>query len=202
MCVPLTIALSPALLASSTVQPCRNAILLLSVFPWALLLPLDFNPVVLQFFYSQLKEEHTPDIHPLSSFSASTSCEESWCVMNKTPICKCLFLCSSAPAWCPFDQEATLTQLDLTPTCGAAPCKKNMVIYFVPCLPMWVYTSCFSPKVKIAPSTMVCVGLGPYPFMLNTPPRARLVLCDSKTPRRPRGRGLASPLRNVPTHDF
>ena len=40
---------------------------------------------------------------------------------------------------------------------------------------MWVYTSCFSPKVKIAPSTMVCVcvGLGPYPFMLNTPPRAR-----------------------------
>ena len=34
MCVPLTIALSPAFLAASTLQPCRNAILLLSVSPW------------------------------------------------------------------------------------------------------------------------------------------------------------------------
>ena len=67
MCGPLTIALSPALLAASTVQPCRNAILLLSVFPWALLLPLDFNPVVLQFFYSQLKEEHTPAPNPTAT---------------------------------------------------------------------------------------------------------------------------------------
>ena len=59
MCVPLTMALSPALLAATTLQPCRNAILLLSVSPSPLLLPLGFNPVEMQFFYSQLKEEHT-----------------------------------------------------------------------------------------------------------------------------------------------
>ena len=61
ICGPRTIALCPALLAASTLQPCRNAILLLSVSPLALLLPLDFNPVEMQFFYSQLKEEHTSD---------------------------------------------------------------------------------------------------------------------------------------------
>ena len=59
MCVPLAIALCLALLAASTLQPCRNAILLLSVSPGAFLLPLDINPVEMQFFYSQLKEEHT-----------------------------------------------------------------------------------------------------------------------------------------------
>ena len=59
ICAPLTIALCPALLAASTLQPCRNAILLLSVSPSAPLLPLDSNPVEMQFFYSQLKEEHT-----------------------------------------------------------------------------------------------------------------------------------------------
>ena len=59
MCVPLTIALCPALLATSALQPCRNAILLLSVSPSALLLPPDINPVEMQFFYSQLKGEHT-----------------------------------------------------------------------------------------------------------------------------------------------
>ena len=59
MCVPLAIALSSALLAASTLQPCRNAILLLSVSPPALLLPLDFNPVETQLFYFKLKQEHT-----------------------------------------------------------------------------------------------------------------------------------------------
>ena len=49
MCVPLTIALTPALLAASTFTPCRNAILLLSVSP-ALLLSLYFNKVETRFF--------------------------------------------------------------------------------------------------------------------------------------------------------
>ena len=34
ICGPRTIALCPALLAASTLQPCRTAILLLSVSPW------------------------------------------------------------------------------------------------------------------------------------------------------------------------
>ena len=71
ICGPRTIALCPALLAASTLQPCRNAILLLSVSPWALLLPLDFNPVETQFFYSQLKEEHTSVWRALSIVPSS-----------------------------------------------------------------------------------------------------------------------------------
>ena len=67
-----------------------------------------------------------------------------------------------------------------------------MVINFVPLLrlPMCVFTSCFSPKVKIG---LRLRRAGPLSLMLNTPPR--VVLCYFKTPRRPRGERIGQPIK-------
>ena len=74
-----------------------------------------------------------------------------------------------------------------------------MVIIFVPLLAnvrvQRVYFLLLAKTQKLRCSTTACVceGLGPYPFMLNTPPR--VVLSDFRTLGRTKGERAGQPIK-------